>query len=237
MKTTKKALKDEKVEKNLQEQLNNRNELVELEQNFIDFKIEKMNDSIEKEKERLTNEIIEYANTHTEPIRWSKSGDPVEYGVKINPVVINNYFFKSVVPIGSIEPQYNPEKLALIYNYYCDILAEVNANIGNFPPSLSSFCKLAGITLSTLRQLKNSNDLNMRIIVEKIYDEIGDNNITMGQLGVVKDRMTLFRLKSQNELLEKVQPSVHINIVEQPDMKQINERINKYKFYADKKEK
>ena len=94
---------------------------------------------------------------------------------------------------------------------------------------------MAGITLNTLRGYKNSIDLNMRVIAEKIYDQIGDENITMSQMGIVKERSTIFKMKSQNELVEKQQPKVSINITEQPDMDRINERLDKYKKYAKKK--
>ena len=125
----------------------------------------------------------------------------------------------------------------MVFDYYCDILAEVNDKIGNFPSSLTSFCKLASITLSTLRSYKNSSDLNMRIIVEKIYDQIGDENITMSQMGIVSERSTIFKMKSQNEIVEKQQPTVHISITEKPDYEHIEERLKKYKQFANKKEK
>lgn len=77
----------------------------------------------------------------------------------------------------------------------------------------------------------------MRVVVEKIYDQIGDANITMSQMGMVKERSTIFKMKSENEMVEKQQPNVNINIVEQPDLKKIEENLNKYKMFATKKEK
>jgi hypothetical protein len=44
-------------------------------------------------------------------------------------------------------------------------------------------------------------------------------------------------LKSQNELVEKEQPKVSINITEKPDYDRIQERLNKYKNFANKKGK
>lgn len=222
-------------EKNLEIQKKNQNELRDLEKIFSGEKIDVMLKEIEKHKEKLVTEMINYAENHREPTKWDRDGCPLEYSVKFSPLVINNYFFKSIVPIGSIEPEYNAEKLALVFDYYCELLAEVNDKIGHFPSSLTSFCKMAGITLSTLRSYKNSADLNMRIITEKIYDQIGDTNITMSQLGMVNERSTIFKMKSQNEIVEKVQPTVSINIVETPDMDQIEDRISKYKVFAGKK--
>ena len=161
----------------------------------------------------------------------------LKYKIDYNPFVIENVFFKSIVPIGCQEPEYNAEKLALAYEFYCDILVEVNNNIGQYPASLTGFCHFAGITLNTLRLYKSSQDLNMRVIANKIYDQIGDTNITMSQLGIVRERSTIFKMKSQNEIVEKEQPKINVNIVEAPDMEKIAERINKYRNFADKKAK
>ena len=222
-------------EKNNDIMINNQNKLRDLEQFYNENKVDTMLDTIQAKKQEICDEISQYASDNLRPCKWDKDGLPLEYKVNIKPIVINNYFFKSIVPLGNVEPIYNAEKLSMVFDYYCDILAEVNDKIGDFPSSLTSFCKLAGITLSTLRTYKNSPDLSMRVVVEKIYDQIGDVNISMSQLGIVKERTTLFKMKSENELVEKQQPIVNINITEKVDMEQINNRIDKYKVFATKK--
>lgn len=213
------------------------NSIRELEEFYVNGTVENMLTSIEEKKKELVADMINYAETHRVPIKWDEEGNPTAYRPQMNPLVINNYYFKSIVPIGSQEPIYNAEKLAMVYDYYCDILTNINDKIGYFPSSLTSFTKLAGITMSTLRSYRNSDDLNMRIIAEKIYDQIGDENITMAQMDIVKERSTLFKLKSQNEMVEKQQPNININITEKPDVVRIQERLEKYKAFADKKEK
>lgn len=222
-------------EKNLIIQKENQNDLRQLEQDFVDTKIEQMQDYIEKQKSEITKQLVAFAENHTKATKWDKEGIPTEYGVMMKPVVINNYFFKSICPIGSIEPIYNAEKLSLVFDYYMYVLAEINDKLGDYPSSLTSFCKLAGITSNTLRNYRNSEDLNMRIIVDKIYDQIGDENLTMGQLGMTKERTTLFKLRSQNELTEAERPNVNINITEKVDTKVIEDRISKYSKLIDKK--
>lgn len=222
---------EEKFELELKKQ----NSVRELEQFFITNKVDNLLEKIEEEKEKIVQEIILFAEKHTKPCKWDGDGNPTSFEIKANPLVINNYFFKSIVPITSQEPNYNAEKLGMVFDYYCYILGEVNDKIGNFPSSLTSFCKLAGITMYTLRSYRNSSDINMRIVTEKIYDQIGDTNLTMSQLGMVNERTTIFKMKSQNEMIEKEQPKISINIVEQPDMERINERLNKYKHFASKK--
>lgn len=213
------------------------NDLRELEQDFINDKISNMMNSIEAKKEELIGEMQIYAEENKIPVKWDEDGNVTKYETRVNPLVITNYFFKPIIPITSQEPIYNAEKLGMVFDYYCDLIAEVNDKIGYFPSSLTSFCKLAGITLSTLRNYKNSADLSMRIVAEKIYDQIGDDNITLSQLGAVRERTTIFKMKSQNELVEKEQPKVSINIVEKPDYERIQERLDKYKYFANKKGK
>lgn len=224
-------------EKNNEIMTQNKNELRNLEQFYTTGKIDNMLATIEERKEKLVKDMIAYADKNTKAIKWDKDGVPLKYQVEINPLVINNYFFKPITPIGSQEPQYNAEKLAMVFDYYCEILALVNDKIGNFPSSLTSFCRFSGITLNTLRSYKNSFDYDMRVVAEKIYDQIGDENITMSQMGVVREKSTIFKMKAQNELVEKEQPKVNVNIVATPDMEQIQERIGKYKNFAKKKER
>lgn len=225
-------------ENNLEIQKKNQNELRELEQFYVEGKIDNMLATIQERKEKLVQDMIEYANEHLEPVKWDKEGCVLAREVKINPIVITNYFFKPIIPITSQEPIYNAEKLGMVFDYYCEILAEVNDKIGNFPSSLTLFCKFSGITLNTLRRLKSSDDYNMRVVVEKIYDQIGDENITMSQMGVVRERSTIFKMKSQNEITEKVQPNVNISVkTVDIDLDRINERLSNYSNFTKKKGK
>ena len=215
--------------------LTNKNELKNLEQLYIDDKISQLPTYVEKQKKIVTQEIIKYAETHKVPCKWDEFGQPTDWKTQLSPLVITNYFFKPITNLSCIEPVYSAEQLGIIFDYYCYIIAEINDKIGYFPSSLTSFCKLASLTLATLRNYKNSNDYNMRVVVEKIYDQVGDENITMSQMGMVKERSTIFKMKSQNELVEKEQPKVNINITEAPDFEQIEARIKKYKQFAGKK--
>lgn len=226
-----------KSKENYEIEVSKVNDLRELEQDFINDKISNMMNNIEAKKQELIGEMQIYAEENKIPVKWDEDGNVTKYETRVNPLVITNYFFKPIIPITSQEPIYNSEKLGMVFDYYCDLIAEVNNKIGYFPSSLTSFCKLAGITLSTLRNYKNSADLSMRIVAEKIYDQIGDDNITLSQLGAVRERTTIFKMKSQNELVEKEHPKVSINIVEKPDYERIQERLDKYKYFANKKGK
>ncbi len=219
-----------------EEDIKKQNDVRALEQFYTEGKVDTMLTTIQEKKEHLGQDMIECAEQHKEAVKWNKDGCILAREVKINPLVISNYFFKPIIPLSSQEPIYNAEKLAMVYDYYCELLYEVNDKIGNFPSSLTLFCKFAGITLNTLRRWKNSEDYSMRGIVEKIYDQIGDENLTMSQMGVVKEKTTMFKMKSQNEMVEKAQPNVNINVqTVDVDFDRINERLKQYSTFAGKK--
>ena len=214
-------------------QLNSNRELEEFYTNGI---VEDTLNKIEENKKELVSKMVEYAEKNTIPSKWDKFGNPLDYEVKINPVVISNTFFKSIAPITSTEPMYNAEKLGMVFDYYCQLLTEVNDKIGNFPSSLTLFCRFAGITTATLRNYKNSTDYNMRVVAEKIYDQVGDENLTMSQMGVVREKSTIFKLKAQHEMVEKEQPKLNVNAnIVDVDLDRIQKRIANYKTYATKK--
>lgn len=223
-------------EDNYEIQKKNQNDLRDLEQFYVEGKVDNMLATIQEQKEELVKDMIKYHDDHLKECKWNKEGYPIAWKVDMNPLVINNYFFKPICPITSQEPIYNAEKLGMVFDYYCDILAEVNNQIGNYPSSLTSFCRLAGISSNTLRQYRNSDDYNMRVVAEKIYDQIGDENVTMSQMGVVRERSTIFKMKAQNEMVEKVQPQVKVNVNAEIDVDRIQERLNKYKRFASKKD-
>lgn len=205
------------------------NDVRELEQFMTNGTVDDLMNKLDVIKNEKVDEMIAYAGNNTVPCKWDKDGVPIDYTVKINPTVIKNTFFKSIVPFGNKIPEYNAEKLAMVYDYYLYLITEVNDKIGNYPSSLTSFCKLAGITTNKLREYKNSYDIDMRNIVEKIYDEIGDENLSMAQLGIVKSTPTVFKLKAQHEMVEKAQPNINISYKEVVNVDRVNENIQKYK--------
>ena len=213
--------KPKNKEDNAENQVIARNQARELEEFYVNGTVNDLLPKIQARKEELVQQMTEYAENH-------------DYA---NPIIVTNKFFKSINPVMGQEPIYSAETLGMVFDYYCDLLAEVNDKIGSYPSSLTAFCKLAGISLYTLKQMKVSDDYNMRVVVEKIYDQIGDENITMSQMGVAKEKTTLFKMKAQNELVEKAQPQVKVNVTVPVDMDKIKNRIAKYSNYIDKKGK
>ena len=217
-----------KKEENIKEQ-ETKLQVQDLEQFFVNGTVLDINTKLEELKEQKVNEMVEYTESHKKPCKWNEEGEPTSFEIQINPLVINNIFFKTINPLGNKIPMYNAEKLALVYDYYLYLITEVNDKIGNFPSSIPSFCKLAGISTKDLREYRRSADINMRNIVEKIYDEIGDNNLSMAQLGMVKGTPTQFKMKTQNEMVEKQQPNVNITYKEVINTDRMDKNLEKYK--------
>lgn len=221
-------------DKNLGIMQQNKADVRELEEFYANGTVSNITDTIEALKDQKVDEILKYADDHRKPI-YDKYGEVVSSVIEVKPIVISNYFFKSICPLSNKVPIYNAEKLGIVFEYYNFLITEINDKIGNYPPSLLSFCKLAGISYQTLREYKNSSDIEMRNVVEKIYDQLGDDNLTMSQMGQVREKSTMFKLKAQHEMVEKAQPNVNITYKEIVNTDRINANLEKYRNFIDQK--
>ena len=200
----------------------NKEQLRQLEKMYVDGVIDNLDAIVKEKKEELVQKLHEFAV------------ESVENEALNNPYIIRSYFFKSINPMANQEPKYTAEKLAIVWGLYEDILREVNMNIGELLPSLSSFCKFAGISLSTFKGYKNSADEGLRIVVEKINDECFDTQVMMAQKGLIKERSTVYRMKAEQEKVEKETPAIHIH-EETVDVGSIVNRLKEIKQFNYKK--
>ena len=212
-------------------ELANKKILNDMEQLYINGTVNNLIETIEEKKKEVVTQIVDYANEHYKANKWTRSGDILREDVEFNPIAVDKLFFKSIVPLNCKEPEYNPEQLSLIFDYYNFLIGKVNEEIGNFPPSIKGFCKFCGLTVNTFSRLRASSDISMRTVVEKIYDEIEDSNVTLSQLGFAKEKTTIFKMKTQNEVVEKVTPNVNVNVsttITTDEKNSIDETIKKY---------
>ena len=195
-----------------------------------------MKNEIEVAKKKTSEEIDKYVAKHTKNTT-DKYGNITDTYVDVNPILISNTFFKSIVPLDA-NPTYSAQELSKLYQYYEFLLTKINDEIGDFPSSLTLFCKLIGISLKQFQEMRASQDETIANVVEKIYNDIEEFNISMAQIGKLKERITLFKLKSQNEMEEKVTPRVNINIKKEINEDKIVGNIDAYskfvKKYGDK---
>lgn len=212
-------------------------ELQTLEKMFVEGKIDNINAIVEEKMQEFKKniQIVEEKMTIKE---YDKKG--IER-IKINtayrnPTVLNSYFLKSINPYKNITPEYTAESLNAVFDLYCDILSEVNVRIGTLAPSISSFCKFAGISTTTFKGYKSSPEDDLRNLIDIIEDYCYDTNVAMSQSGFIKERTTVYRMKSEQEKMEKEQQKVIINAksVNIGEVKEKVKRIQELQKYNNK---
>ena len=215
-------------------QIKNKNEVVDLENFCVNAQINEMLPKIvEERKQEVVNQLIEFQNNHIQ-IKYDRYGNETKV---VNPYLISTYFFKSINPLSNVEPAYSSEKLAIVWDIYMYLIEQVNMNIATFQPTLTHFAKFAGISLNTLKNYKNMGDPQMSILIDKIYDETMDSNLTLAQNKKLTEKSTQFRLKVENEVVEKVQPKVSVNVNTKLDLDRINGRLNELISFNKKSKK
>ena len=189
--------------------------------------------AVEEKRKEIEDKLIKFFDENKSK-KYNKDG--VAYDVpNTNPIVIQKYFFQSINPLVNVEPKYSAEKLGIVWQLYEEMVGKISAKIGVIVPSLSNFCNFAGIRLSTFKQYKQSVDEDMRIVVEKIEDGCFDSNLTLAQLGYIKERSTVYRMKSEQERVEKEMPAIHIHN-EGVDLGDINRRLQELKGFKERKQ-
>lgn len=203
--------------------MENKNDIVKLENFYINAQINDMLPQIvEERKKEVVNQLVEFQQNYIEK-KYDKYGNEEKI---VNPYLISTYFFKSINPLSNTEPIYSSEKLAIVWDIYMYLIEQVNMNIAPFQPTLSHFSKFAGISLNTLKNYRNMGDNQMNILIDKIYDETLDSNLTLAQNKKLTAKTTEFRLKVENEVVEKAQPKVNVNVSAKLDLNKINSRLS-----------
>ena len=204
-----------------------------VEKDYVESVLGDLDKAVEDKRKEIEDKLIKYAEDNKIK-KYDKDGKPYEVP-NTNPIVIQKYFFQSINPLVNVEPKYSAEKLGIIWQLYEDMIGFINAKIGTLVPNLSSFCSFAGIRLSTFKQYKQSVDEDMRVVVEKIEDGCFDSNLTLAQMGYIKERSTVYRMKSEQERIEKESPTIHIHN-EGVNLGDINKRLKELQGFKEKKE-
>ncbi|MBQ6753612.1 MAG: hypothetical protein IJR03_00225 [Bacteroidales bacterium] len=186
-----------------------------------------MRKELEKIRDERIEEIIKYAEAHKKP-KFDKNGNPIDVFVDSNPIVITEKFFKRVDNGTKGIILYTKEQLEEYYELYRELILAVNEYAGIFPTSLTTFCKLIGVTIDVLKQYRETADIEMKKTIDTIYDEINDDNLFLSQLGQTNEKSTIFKLKSQNELTEKRQPNVNISLKGVMNQAKYDKTLEKY---------
>lgn len=217
------ARKSKLKEENDLQKLKNKNEIVELENFYVNAEIgDRLPAIVEERKKDIVDKLTEFNEKYVQ-VNVDRNGNVFRI---MNPYLISTYFFKSINPLSNTEPIYSSEKLAIVWDVYMYLIEQVNMNVGEFQPTLTHFAKFAGISLNTLRNYRNSGDPQMNILIDKIYDETMDSNLTLAQNARLKEKSTQLRLKVENEIVEKPQAKVNVNVNTTLDLDKINSRLD-----------
>lgn len=222
----------ERMTRNREIMSKNKQDLRVLENMFITSKIDNLEELIKERKEELVGSLIEYKEEMLRTV-YDKKGEEHQV-LKINPLVMQNYFFKSINPIANREPAYNAEKLAIVFQLYVEIVEEVNKKVGDFIPNVSSFCSFAGLTTSTFNSYKRSNDEDLRIVYEKISDYCFNSNVTLAQVGQLSEKSTIYRMNAEQNKKESAEPQIHIH-ADGLNMGMIKDRLKELQEFNEKK--
>ena len=212
---------------NREEGMQIKNDLRTLESMYVNSKIDNLEEVVEEKKNELAAKLIEYK---------IKVQDGTFDGSNLNPLVIQSYFFKSITPIQSREPEYNAEKLGIVFELYSEIITEVNIELGEFLPTISGFCTFAGITTATYKNYRKSSDIDMRTVCEKISDYCFDSNISLAQKGKLSEKSTIYRMKVEQDKSEKSEPQIHIH-ANDLDLGMVKDRLKELEDFNRNKEK
>lgn len=212
---------------NREEGMQIKSDLRTLESMYVNSKIDNLEEVVEEKKNELAGKLIEYK---------IKVQDGTFDGSNLNPLVIQSYFFKSITPIQSREPEYNAEKLGIVFELYSEIITEVNIELGEFLPTISGFCTFAGITTATYKNYRKSSDIDMRTVCEKISDYCFDSNISLAQKGKLSEKSTIYRMKVEQDKSEKAEPQIHIH-ANDLDLGMVKDRLKELEDFNRNKEK
>lgn len=221
-------------ERNEETRIKNKQEIRVIEQGYVDEEYRDLSLIVERKRKEIEDKLVKYLEDNKQVV-YTKEGTQITKP-NVNPLLIQKYFFQSINPLVNVEPVYSAEKLGIIWQLYEEMIGKVNAKIGVLVPNLSSFCAFAGIRLATFKRYKSSVDESMRIVVEKIEDGCFDSNVMLAQMGYVKERSTVYRMKSEQERVEKEAPQVHIH-KDVTDLNAIRNRLNEIKGFSEKKKR
>lgn len=213
--------------------IKNKQEVRLIEQEYVDEGLKVLMTNVEAKRHEIEEKLIAYSEKCKKTM-YTKEGHKYEV-VNSNPILVQKYFFQSINPLVNVEPEYSAEKVGIIWQLYEEMIVRINAELGILMvPNLSGFCTFAGVRLSTFKKWRNSYDEGMRIVVEKIEDSCFDSNVMLAQMGELKERSTVYRMKSEQERIEKETPEVHIH-TEKVDLDEIRKRMKQLNGLSEKK--
>ena len=181
-----------------------------------------LNEILNKRKSEFKGLMVEFQKEGVK-VKYDRYGNEIN---DTNPYLVSTYFFKPINPAPNVETIYTSEQLTQIYDFYSKVVEQINLKVMTFQPTLSHFAKFAGMSLSALSALKHSDNISMRNLVERIYNDTFDANVMLSQHKQLDSNTTTYRMKVENEAIEKKTPEFKVNVTTKPiDLDNIETRI------------
>lgn len=188
--------------------------LRQMQQEYVDMTVEDFTEHIEEKMQDIQMKVMEYAQNK-----------PEIQGKGMDAYVVNRLFFGSLTPLSSKEPKYNAEKLAIVFDFYEQVVTTINAKVCRLVPSKSNFCRFAGITTATYNGYKLSEDPDMQVVISKIDDMLVDAHLTLAQERTLDAVTTKYRMNVEMDRRENYNPQVVIK-ADIKDIEDYKDRIN-----------
>lgn len=114
------------------------------------------------------------------------------------------------------EPLYSAPEMAMIFEYYKDVIADINMKGVLLPPTRQNFCIFAGISTSTYEAYLKSVDINKQSIMQKIEDYMIENMWSEGLIGTLNPYLVekKTKLKGIGGGYSEAKSDININVVQ-----------------------
>lgn len=190
-------------------EMESQNEIVEItnlaQQELIEAKKKDLPKYIKKRKKQFIKELVAYNIAH------QVDDEEMQILSKTLPLVeITDKCFEPFIKNFGIAPQYSASELSLIFDYFKDVIREMNKD-QIFPPTKEQFCQLCGFSTTKFTEYKNGSSSEIREIMLQIEDYIA-NYLNIGGLTRRTDTVTgIFIQKSSLGRKEATEPQQVVN--------------------------
>lgn len=190
-------------------EMEKQNEIVEItnlaQQELIEAKKKDLPKYIKKRKKQFIKELVAYNIAH------QVDDEEMQILSKTLPLVeITDKCFEPFIKNFGIAPQYSASELSLIFDYFKDVIKEMNKD-QIFPPTKEQFCQLCGFSTTKFTEYKNGSSSEIREIMLQVEDYIA-NYLNIGGLTRKTDTVTgIFIQKSSLGRKEATEPQQVVN--------------------------
>ena len=181
-------------------------------------------------KNKVDDMILKFMENFVE-VKCDKYGNESK---SANPMAIKTWFFKFFEDKFQDNPIYTVEQMNMFFFTFQYIIEQVNLYIIPFAPDIKDFCRMINVTNEELVDYKENKGLEMKTIIEKLYDFCRDGNLSLAQNKIYNASITSLKAKSELEVQEKPKVSLNINASTKLSLDEINDRLKAIRSFETK---